>query len=357
MSSQPRQDVDPALREYLRAPEDAADEALGALLSGDADRTIRGIVARTLGGPRPGRNELIEAEDVRSDVRLQLVARLRALRSGRQPDPIANFAAYVASVTYRTCYTHLRRAYPERARLKNRVRYALAGDPDVTLEPAPGGVWRCLLTSWVSTPPAPDLPAMQRFRQDPARFGADLLPDPAGAGLGVPDTVKILLGQLGQAIEFDLLVDAVAGMLGVADQPMLRVAEDADSAADRLADPRASAATSMAQRQYVARLWNEIRELPPNQRAAVLLNLRDDDGQSALPILPLIGIATIRQIAEALGMAAAELAAIWRDLPIEDARIAARLGLTRQQVINLRKSARDRLGRRMAPLGGVAAVW
>jgi len=37
-------------------------------------------------------------------------------------------------------------------------------------------------------------------------------------------------------------------------------------------------------------------------------------------------------------------------LPLEDAAIAERLGLTRQQVINLRKSARARLARRMRGL-------
>jgi hypothetical protein len=34
-------------------------------------------------------------------------------------------------------------------------------------------------------------------------------------------------------------------------------------------------------------------------------------------------------------------------LPLDDLTIAARLGLTRQQVINLRKSARLRLARRL----------
>jgi hypothetical protein len=34
-------------------------------------------------------------------------------------------------------------------------------------------------------------------------------------------------------------------------------------------------------------------------------------------------------------------------LPLDDATIAGLLGLTRQQVINLRKSARERLARRL----------
>jgi hypothetical protein len=45
------------------------------------------------------------------------------------------------------------------------------------------------------------------------------------------------------------------------------------------------------------------------------------------------------------------LASLWNDLPIEDVEIAEHLGVTRQQVINLRKVARERLARRMKVAG------
>jgi hypothetical protein len=38
---------------------------------------------------------------------------------------------------------------------------------------------------------------------------------------------------------------------------------------------------------------------------------------------------------------------LWNELPLEDTRIAVILRITRQQVINLRRSARDRLARRL----------
>jgi len=57
----------------------------------------------------------------------------------------------------------------------------------------------------------------------------------------------------------------------------------------------------------------------------------------------------MNQIAEVLEMLPEKFAELWNDLPIDDAAIAQRLGITRQQVINLRKSARERLGRRMKP--------
>jgi hypothetical protein len=106
--------------------------------------------------------------------------------------------------------------------------------------------------------------------------------------------------------------------------------------------------TSLLDRGNLQRLWGEILELPARQRAALLLNLRDADGNGMLALFPLTGVATMRDIATALEMPARELAELWSRLPIEDARIAERLGVTRQQVINLRKSARERLSRRVS---------
>jgi hypothetical protein len=84
---------------------------------------------------------------------------------------------------------------------------------------------------------------------------------------------------------------------------------------------------------------------------ALLLNLRDDHGADLLSLLTLSGIARLHQIATALEMDARDLARLWKDLPLEDAVLAQRLGLTRQQVINLRKCARERLARRLRAAG------
>lgn len=112
-------------------------------------------------------------------------------------------------------------------------------------------------------------------------------------------------------------------------------------------DPEAA----LDRRTWLTRLWAEIRELPLPQRIALLFHIRSEEGTSALFLLPVTGIAGIRQIAEMLGMAAEELGALWNRLPLDDLTTAARLGLTRQQVINLRKSARERLARRMKSMG------
>ncbi len=114
-----------------------------------------------------------------------------------------------------------------------------------------------------------------------------------------------------------------------------------------LPDPAPDAAAALQQRSQLAFLWEEIRRLPPRQAAALLFNLRDAQRGNALVLLPLTGVATMREIACTLGMPAEKLAELWNRLPFEDSEIAELLGVTRQQVINLRKSARERLARRM----------
>jgi len=115
----------------------------------------------------------------------------------------------------------------------------------------------------------------------------------------------------------------------------------------RLPDPAPDAALAFERRTYLGRLWEEIRRLPPRQAAALLLNLRDGQGRNAAALLPLTGIATLREMAAAMALTAETLAGLWGRLPLDDAAIAGLLGATRQQVINLRKSARERLARRM----------
>jgi hypothetical protein len=79
-------------------------------------------------------------------------------------------------------------------------------------------------------------------------------------------------------------------------------------------------------------------------------------------LFPVTGVASMAEIATALEMPAERLAVSWPDLPRDDAWIAAELGMTRRQVINLRKCARERLARRMRRAmagaeGQGAATW
>jgi hypothetical protein len=102
---------------------------------------------------------------------------------------------------------------------------------------------------------------------------------------------------------------------------------------------------AIAQRAQLKELWTEICRLPMRHRAALLLNLRDKNGGDTLPLLPILGVVTIHDIGEVLGFSPEDFASVWNQLPWDDNRVAEHLELTRQQVINLRQSARARLAR------------
>jgi hypothetical protein len=123
---------------------------------------------------------------------------------------------------------------------------------------------------------------------------------------------------------------------------------------EQLAAGETSPELAIDRRRLVERLWSEIGQLPLRQRVALLLNLRDANGAGMLWIFPVTGVASIRAIAAALEMPAEELAALWNRLPVDDNALAARLACTRQQVINLRMSARKRLSNRLGPADGPA---
>jgi hypothetical protein len=65
----------------------------------------------------------------------------------------------------------------------------------------------------------------------------------------------------------------------------------------QLANPRIDLATALERRIHLKQLWREICQLALRHRAAILLNLRDEQGRGVITLLPVTRVATIRQIA------------------------------------------------------------
>ena len=162
------------------------------------------------------------------------------------------------------------------------------------------------------------------------------------------DALAAIFNHLGGPVEFDELVSALGKLLLESGISQLnQCTEDEESVASSIASSEPDQAWQVEKRIFLQRLWEELQQLPLNQRAALLLNLKGADGCGCISLFPATGIATVRQLADALEMSADSLAQLWNELPLEDARIAELLGLTRQQVINARKSGRERLTRRL----------
>lgn len=339
--------TDPLLDAFLRASDlEQARLELGELLERHATPLVRAVIHGQLGGDV----RLLEGqdrEDVLAGVMLRLAAQLWPLRTTEARTPIADFRAYAAATAHNACHAFVRRRFPERARMRSRVRYALSRDPGLALWESPGGEWLCGLSGWRGRPTAPD--SAQRLDDMRARLGRVEVGQAARPAVAqLLDLLRPLLKGLAGPCRFDDLAGAIADIQGL---PGAAAGVESDNArhlaAASVADPGPSPAESAEQRDFLERLWAEVRLLPLGQRRALLLNLRDPEGRGMIGLFPLTGMASIPEIAAALEMEEERLKACWPDLPRDDAWIAGELGVTRRQVINLRKCARERLARRM----------
>ena len=345
---------DAVLLPFLSASDASeADERLCELIEGD----VRPLVTRILcqKATRSSVATPADVEDVAAECAAAVLERLADLRTRRDVEPVASLSAYAAVVAYNGWHRFLRERFPIRARLKNRLRYLCGHHPGLALWTDAAGTLVCGLAAWGGASARVDPAA----RTAAAGHPGDAVARAVGAErradrLTEAEAAPALIRWAGGPLHLDDLVELVGQLLGLADAPPSRPAVDDDGPAEveTIADPAPSALSVLSDREALRGLWAEIEQLPVRQRVALLLNLRDGDGRGVIALLPLTGVASIRGIAAMLEMPASELAALWPALPLEDAAIAERLGLTRQQVINLRKSARARLGRKLSDPSG-----
>ena len=320
---------DPLLQPYLEASaERDAAAPLAALFALQAEP----IIEQILRVKRARSGQPNDVADVASAAREYLVRQLGLLRAGAR-EPIRDFRGYVASVTYSAWAEYLRERHPQRAMLLNRLRYLLenrtAQKGFALWDDAEGQKW-CGFSSWRERMGGAS-PKLQWLLVDPAAAVADALPGANPAAMILPELVAGLLRWLGGPIELRDLTTALAEVSGFA-RTESRPTDEAEI------DPRNSPAEELIWKEYLRWLWQEIATLSERQRRAFLLHaevVRDFDS---------LGIASLRAIAASLQLKANELAEIWNRIPLDDLTIAKMLDCSRQQVINLRRVARDKLG-------------
>ncbi len=346
------QQNDPLLLPFLQTTDEAKQQHLFVqLIAEQATFTIKEIIRYKL---RINLNAIDhrykqDAEDIYSEVLVQLLIRLRRLKTNPEERPINNFSSYVAVVTYRACYKYLREKYPLRYNLKDKVRHFFTNQDTFSLWQENEREWFCGFAAWRHKQLPVRTDRLQQLLNSPRAFEQAALVTPERWRSNPQNLLSILFTYLAGPVNLDDLVDIIAGLWGInALHPeQNRAKEGEDNLLDRLPDPHISVDVMLDQRTYLQRLWQEVCDLPLRQRVAVLLNLKDGEGSGIIALFPLTGIATIAEIASALSIPLTEFAHMWQRLPLDDETIATYLALTRQQVINLRKSARERLARRM----------
>ena len=285
-----------------------------------------------------------DANDLFNDVITNLLARLRNIRSDRTLGAVTNFRGYIATTAYNACNLYLRKKYPRRSRLKNRLRYLLSHDARFALWMNEASGLICGSAQWRDKGAASPQRLFEKIRQDPVEW----IQTAGLASVGIEraqlsNLLNALFQSCGTPLKLDELVNIVADICHEKDQP-----DESLDTMTQLAAPTLDFEIMLEQQHLLASLWQEVCELPPRQRLALLLNFKDGQGQDLVSLLPYTRTATIEQIAKAIDFPLVEFLRLWNKLPLDDTTIAGLLGATRQQVINLRKCARERLERRMS---------
>lgn len=332
-------ECDPLLRPLLDAP--AAPERERALLD-LMERHAAPAMQRVLQGRlRASPGAVADLEDVTSAARAELLRRLQFLAEENEGASIANFRAYAGTVAYAAWAEHLRRIYPARSMLLNRLRYLLENRTNqrgfALWDDENGERW-CGLARWRGLAPSAANLKTEQLIADPIAIAADALGRRDFKEMNPAELLAGLFRWVDQPIELRQLVKITAELWEISDfKQSLDTVSPNDSAFGQT-DPAPSPIDALKWREYLAWLWRELGKLSVPQRTAFLLH------STVTREFEIAGLGSIRGVATLLERSAEEVARLWAEIPLPDLAIAQLLKRERQQVINLRRVARDHLG-------------
>lgn len=339
------QNADVVLLALLVATNEAEEKQLqDELLLEHAAPVIRQTLRQRM-RPALGYAETAAAsvDDLFNDVYVRLLEKLNELRTRPEQSAIRNFSLYVARVTANTCNDYLRSRKQERHRLKHKLRNLLDRHPDFRTWQRENHAIYCGLATWelidVPCPITSEdiLAVIEKFR-------TTIFVGKAPLAIPLSRIVAETFWHIGHAITLEQLVEIVAEFQGIRD----RLPESLDAAegsfSQRLPDATPGRDLLIEGQEMLQEYWEEIQRLPPDQRATICLSFADEAGEDLFSLLFAAGIATIPELATALGKSKEQFVDLWARVPmLDNTELAAYLGASRQQVSLWRFRAQSRL--------------
>jgi hypothetical protein len=342
--------LDELLLPFLTSTEGDEQLWLTRLITEHIDPTIRQVFKQKLQFyRRDGESNFHDPgiEELYHDIQLHLLKRLRELKKDPSNNPVSDLRGYTAATARNACDEYFRRKYPRRRNLKDKVRYHLTNSEELDIWEESHHLWLCGLTIWKRCKGA-YAGGLGGWR-DRARSEVlqAQLQEINSNGLNLDELLTSIFQLTGEPIELDHLTSIIVELWGIEDRPAESYEAAEPLLSERVAMTHAKLDDIVEQHERLQHLWAEICQLSRRQRIALLFNLRNPQGTNIITLLPATGLATFEQVAAALEIPPKQFEAIWANLPMDDLSIAEYLGATRQQVINLRKNAREKLARRM----------
>ncbi|HEV7396689.1 MAG TPA: hypothetical protein VGN86_09295 [Pyrinomonadaceae bacterium] len=291
-----------------------------------------------------------DLEEVQQEVQLQLLKRMFDLKTHPVRNPMVNLRSYVAATARNACDEYMRRKSPQRRQLRDHIRYCLLSHQDLALWEETSQGWLTGLSIWNSIEGLlPERDTME-VQQDLHQLLIERVDEVDARHLTLYNLITKILEIAGAPVGVDQLTTVIAKTYGIQDYPVTSFDGDPAGLRERLPSLQANPDELVEYREHLGSLWTEICQLPRRQRVALLCNLKNPQGVNVITLFPATRVASFEQIADALEIPQREFEVLWSKLPLDDLSLAQYLGISRQQVINLRRNARDRLSRRMKAL-------
>jgi RNA polymerase sigma factor (sigma-70 family) len=320
-----------------------SQQGIEEIINSYADPIIRKILNHRLNLYfNPLRKDLHqpEAEDLYQTVVLKLVARLNKSNLDLSRQDIDEIKGYVAAIAHNVCNDFLRMKYPERNRLKSKLR-------DLMRRTSGFSYWKsddlflCGYAKWTGgKESARAVEVLLELEENGSRVEAGKLTE--FSGLPLISLVAKLFDRCEGPVDIERLVQIVAYLQGVKDYPKESI--DADmGTVNQIAEQPGRFYEHLEAKEFLVRLWTELCELPLNQRKTFVLTSYDHHGKSLLHLLLREQVVTISQIYISLETTRDELIAIWDKLPMNISTAAKELGTSTHMIAKWRHRAMKRL--------------
>jgi RNA polymerase sigma factor (sigma-70 family) len=263
--------VDLILLPYLQATDESErQQHLDDILVVHGSPVVRQAMRRKLGfyvDPRGMNPHNQDAEDLYQEIMTKIVQALHDLRNTPAGTGIENFKQYVARIASNSCNDVLRAKSPARARLKNNLRFLLTHHRDLAVWNAEGvslagfAGWRD--SSSATSSERQPIDSEERV----AKFRSSRFPKANIKEVPLAKLVAELFEWIHGPIELDALVNTVAMLLDVRDDPIQSVDDDPDAIVEaRIADSTLRARSRLEEQALLRSLWQALQELSAEQR-------------------------------------------------------------------------------------------
>jgi RNA polymerase sigma factor (sigma-70 family) len=310
-----------------------------------ADPIIKKILNRRLNLYfNPQRRDITqpEAEDLYQTIVLKLVTCIRNRNIGQGYQNIEEIRNYIAKIAHNVCNDYLRMKYPERNRLKSKLR-------DLIKRHSSFSCWKaddqllCGYSSWAGGIESTKAALIMRELEENGTL--PLVRRSSGKELdklALSDLLVELFDGCEGPIELERLVHMIASVQGVKDYQKESIDSSATST-HRIANAPGRDYEELETRELLRHLWMEVCDLPRNQRKTFALTSGDHTGESLLHTILREQVVTITQIYNALELNRDELIEIWERLPLDTATAAKQLRTSTHMVAKWRHRSLKRL--------------